>query len=121
MVGAEVPAPMEQGGSAMGKLRLEPWSREGSSLVGYPAPWEERETPGSSTNEVAGRPRRHPAVERHGGGWSWRGEEWESCNRVGDKEEDGGGCLGARGGSAKMPPIARRGLLFIEEILGLGF
>jgi hypothetical protein len=67
MVGAEVPVPMEQGGSAMGKLGLEPWSREGSSLVGYPVPWEERETPGSSTNEVVGRPRRHPTVERHGG------------------------------------------------------
>jgi hypothetical protein len=56
-----------------------------------------------------------------GGGWRWRGEEWESCSRVGDEEEDCGGCLGARGRNAKMPPIARRGLLFIEEILGLGF
>jgi hypothetical protein len=26
-----------------------------------------------------------------------------------------------RGGSAKMPPLARRGLLFIEGALGLGF
>ena len=26
-----------------------------------------------------------------------------------------------RGGSAKMPPVARRGLLFIEGALGLGF
>jgi hypothetical protein len=32
-----------------------------------------------------------------------------------------GGWEKLRGGSAKMPPLARRGLLFIEENLGLGF
>jgi hypothetical protein len=63
-------------------------SREGSSLVEYPAPWEERETPGSSTNEVAGRPQRHPAAERHGTGRA-RLEEMgaESWAAMGGREE----------------------------------
>jgi hypothetical protein len=40
---------------------------------------------------------------------------------VGEKKAAGGGWNFLRGGSAKMPPLARRGLLFIEENLGLGF
>jgi hypothetical protein len=34
---------------------------------------------------------------------------------------NGGGWEKWRGGSVKMPPLARRGLLFIEGALGLGF
>jgi hypothetical protein len=38
----------------------------------------------------------------------------ESCACGGEEEEGCGGWEKLRGGSAKMPPFARRGLLFIE-------
>jgi hypothetical protein len=47
-----------------------------------------------------------------------QGEEEDS---VGRERKVVGGCGFSRGGSAKMPPLARRGLLFIEENLGLEF
>jgi hypothetical protein len=47
--------------------------------------------------------------------------EEESCACGGEEEEGCGGWKFLRGGSAKMPPFARRGLLFIEGALGLGF
>jgi hypothetical protein len=40
---------------------------------------------------------------------------------VGEKKAAGGGWNFLRGGSAKEPPLARSGLLFIEGALGLGF
>jgi hypothetical protein len=40
---------------------------------------------------------------------------------VGRERKAVGGCGFSRGGSAKMPPLARRGVLFIEGALGLGF
>jgi hypothetical protein len=42
------------------------------------------------------------------------------CMR-GKRRRESGGWKNLRGGSAKMPPLARRGLLFIEGALGLGF
>jgi hypothetical protein len=41
-------------------------------------------------------------------------KEEESCACGGEEEEGCGGWKFLRGGSAKMPPLARRGLLFIE-------
>jgi hypothetical protein len=62
------------------------------------------------------------------GAWSSAGRffcamyrEEESCACGGEEEEGYGGWKFLRGGSAKMPPLARRGLLFIEGALGLGF
>jgi hypothetical protein len=55
------------------------------------------------------------------GAWSSAGRffcamhrEEESCACGREEEEGCGGCKFLRGGSAKMPPLARRGLLFIE-------
>jgi hypothetical protein len=50
----------------------------------------------------------------------WRGESREE-DGVGRERKAVGGCGFSRGGSAKMPPLARRGVLFIEGEIGLGF
>jgi hypothetical protein len=39
----------------------------------------------------------------------------------GKRRRESGGWKNLRGGSAKMPPLSRRGLLFIEGAIGLGF
>jgi hypothetical protein len=60
--------------------------------------------------------------ERSSAPWEKDAREGEEAAGGGwEMEEGSGGWKKDRGGSVKMPPIARRALLFIEEILGLGF
>jgi hypothetical protein len=85
-----------------------PWRRGGAELPACCSPWE--------------RGRRE--VEPRVGGEDAMGREEVSCamNRERREEEEGcGGCLGARGRSAKMSPSAREGVHIYRGVLGLGF
>jgi hypothetical protein len=68
-----------------------------------------------------GKERRAPRSQE--GSAEEAGADLHACCR-GEKKtgkKEAGGWEKWRGGSAKMPPLARRGLLFIEGALGLGF
>jgi hypothetical protein len=71
---------------------------------GQRTPWEElqrAEEEGAESTQRGG--------GAMGGGWRWRGEEWESCSRVGDEEEDCGGCLGLGVGVQKCLQLQGEG------------